>query len=219
MRQDRRLGESLCAHDIAAVRHQGPAPIRGHAHSPFEPPYHQGTRCRAGQRRCLQGRIGNHTMKLLTRSCCSLLAVLVSSCGSSPTAPTGPSTIATPSPTPTPIPTPTPRSDGRVGMTFAGRYDHDAQRYIFTSGTFTITRQGPLDAGAIVSEASGIYAFALLRSNSPTDCSGVVVATSYFEGTVQSAHWDSVPPGTYCMNVPRLPRDRSYSWTGSLLLP
>ena len=104
-------------------------------------------------------------------------------------------------------------------MTFAGYYDHDAQFFRFTSGAFTITKQGPLDAGANISDASGRYQFALLRSNSSTNCSGVVVSSPYYDGQVQSYHWDSVPPGTYCMNVARSPLDRSYSWTGSLLLP
>jgi hypothetical protein len=103
-------------------------------------------------------------------------------------------------------------------MTFTGYYDHDTQIFRFTSGTFTITKEGPLDAGANISDASGRYAFALLRSN-PPNCSGVVVSSPYYDGQVQSAHWHSVPPGTYCMNVARSPLDRSYSWTGSLLLP
>jgi hypothetical protein len=121
--------------------------------------------------------------------------------------------------TPSPTPIPTPRADGRTAIGFNGHYDHATVRYTFDSGTFTMPKSGALDVTAQISEPSGKYQFALLRSESPGECSGVVVATAYAPGDAQTAHWDSIPAGTYCMNVGRDPRDRSYSWSGSVVVP
>ena len=151
-----------------------------------------------------------------TVSILTLTAVFLAGCGGGGTKPTSPSSV-TPTPSPTPTPNPTPEQ--RTTLPFSGHYDHERGLYVFDSGAFTVRAEGPLDVTAQASEPTGRYQFAILRRNAPGDCSGVVASTPSANGSSQSGHWNSIAPGTYCMNMPRDPRDRSYSWSGTIIHP
>ncbi len=153
-------------------------------------------------------------MRVTVLSFVPLVALAVSlSCGS-PSAPTPSQTV-----TPTPAPTPTPRLDGRTEVAFSGRYELESNTYIFSSGPFAIQVAGPVDVQAQASEPTGSYQFAVLRLNSPTNCSGVVAYTALADGASQSGHWDSIGAGSYCINMLRSPKDRSYTWSGKIIHP
>jgi hypothetical protein len=96
---------------------------------------------------------------------------------------------------------------------------------------FTVPSNGPVDATATVSGYTGPLRLALLGFNpqgGTSTCSTVWLPTSLPPGPTMNppkitAHWDGVPPGTYCLNVvststplyPPLP----YNWTATITYP
>jgi hypothetical protein len=92
-------------------------------------------------------------------------------------------------------------------------------------GTFTVANIGAVDATAVVSGFDGPMALAILGYDAdPTTggtCSVVFLTAPLPTGSVTTApivtgHWDTVPAGTYCLNVAPVPVPDiipQYTWT------
>lgn len=101
--------------------------------------------------------------------------------------------------------------------------------YLF-SGLFTVAYAGPVDAIATVNGFAGPMRLALLgyKSGQASSCSTAWLPTPLPPGPTMSpptvtAHWDEVPPGTYCLNVVTAsavpPWPSPYSWTATITYP
>jgi len=130
--------------------------------------------------------------------------------------------------TPTPV-----RTTASVSGTCQGT--HDAPRCTF-SGTFAVTTSGVVDASATVAGFSGSMALVILGYNAasvsgstcsaqflPSPLSPLNPPTSSVAATpVIAGHWDSIPVGTYCLNVAIVPVPDTippYSWTATVTHP
>ena len=97
--------------------------------------------------------------------------------------------------------------------------------YLFF-GLFTVTSAGPVDATATVAGFTGSMHLALLGFNNNI-CSTFNLPAPLANGPEMnaptiSAHWDTVPPGTYCLNVvptATVPPPPPYSWTATITYP
>lgn len=107
----------------------------------------------------------------------------------------------------------------------------DGTTYWF-AGLFTVASTGPVDATATVTGFTDPMRMALLGFN-PQAPGGNSCGTQWLPTPLPSgptmnpptitAHWDSVPPGTYCLNVvtatPVPPWPAPYSWTATITYP
>jgi len=102
-------------------------------------------------------------------------------------------------------------------------------RYVFY-GLFTVAYRGPVDAVATVNGYSGLLRLGLLgyKPGEPSSCSTYwlpepIPSGPSMETPTITAHWDEVPPGTYCLNVvsgvPVPPYPPPYSWTVTISYP
>jgi hypothetical protein len=105
----------------------------------------------------------------------------------------------------------------------------------FFNGLFTVTSTGPVDAIANVTATDPAWPLhlALLghnpqAPNPPGTCSTLWLPALLPAGPTAlpptvSAHWDEVPPGTYCLNVVSSsfvpPYPPPYSWTATITYP
>ena len=103
------------------------------------------------------------------------------------------------------------------------------------AGLFTVASPGPVDAVANVSATDGTWPLHLallgynpLAPNPPGSCStlwlpAVLPAGPTMHPPTITAHWDAVPPGTYCLNVvssnPVPPYPPPYGWTATITYP
>jgi hypothetical protein len=102
--------------------------------------------------------------------------------------------------------------------------------YLFF-GLFTVAATGPVDAEATVSGFTGPMRLALLGYNPQAQNStcntqwlpAVLPPGPTMDAPEITAHWGSVPPGTYCLNVvgtsPVPPFPPPYSWTVTIAYP
>lgn len=106
--------------------------------------------------------------------------------------------------------------------------------YLF-SGLFTVESTGPVDATATVSATDptwplhfGLLGYDPQAPNPPGTCSTLWLPTALPAGPTMNpptieAHWDAVPPGTYCLNVasstPVPPYPPPYTWTATIIYP
>lgn len=103
--------------------------------------------------------------------------------------------------------------------------------YFALGGLFTVASTGPVDATVTVTGFADPMRVVLLGYNpqgGASTCSTVWLPTPLPSGPAMSpptvtAHWDAVPPGTYCLNAvtatPVPPWPPSYSWTGTVTYP
>lgn len=104
----------------------------------------------------------------------------------------------------------------------------DGASYWF-AGLFTVASTGPVDATATVSGFTDPMRLALLGlSPQGGSCGTQWLATDLPPGPTMdpptiTAHWDVVPPGTYCLNVVSVagmpPYPPAYSWTATITYP
>jgi len=103
------------------------------------------------------------------------------------------------------------------------------------SGLFTVSSTGPVDATVTVSATDPTWPLQLAllgydaqAPNPPGTCSTLWLPTPLPPGPSMSpptvsAHWDAVPPGTYCLNVvsstPVPPYPPPYSWAATITYP
>lgn len=102
--------------------------------------------------------------------------------------------------------------------------------YFGFAGLFTVASTGPVDATATVSGYTDPLRLVLLGFNSQggnSTCSTQWLPTPLPPGPTMTpptitAHWDAVPPGTYCLNVvtPSVPPyPPPYNWTVTITYP
>ena len=120
----------------------------------------------------------------------------------------------------------TPIPDRRT-ITVTGRWDGTSYWFY---GLFTVAYPGPVDAVATVVGYEGEMRLALLgyKGGEVNTCSTYWLPEPLPPGpgmntpTIE-AHWDEVPPGTYCLNVVRTtglpPKPPPYSWTATITYP
>lgn len=103
--------------------------------------------------------------------------------------------------------------------------------YYALGGLFTVAATGPVDATVTVTGFADPMRLGLLGYNpqgGASTCSTLWLPTPLPSGPTMNpptvtAHWDAVPPGTYCLNavtaaaVPPWPPP--YSWTGTVTYP
>ena len=125
-----------------------------------------------------------------------------------------------------------PTSPLRTTSTLSGTCDgtRDAVRCTF-SGTFAVSAAGAVDASAIVNGFSGPMALVILGQN-PASTTGTSCGVQFLSAPLSTSsvgtaptiagHWDSVPAGTYCVNVAPVPVPATippYTWTVSVTHP
>lgn len=120
----------------------------------------------------------------------------------------------------------------RQATTVTGTWNGTSSSF---SGLFTVTKTGPVDATAIVSDADPAWPLRLVLlgynpvgTNPPGTCSTLWLPTELSPGPAANpptitAQWDAVAPGTYCLNVasavPVPPYPAPFSWTATIMHP
>jgi hypothetical protein len=115
----------------------------------------------------------------------------------------------------------------RRTITVTGEWNGTSYRFY---GLFTVAYRGPVDATAVVDGYVGEMRLGLLgyKAGEANSCSTVWLPEPLPPGPHMNtptitAHWDDVPPGTYCLNVvsttPAPPWPPPYSWTATITYP